>query len=121
MLGSLEGVVAPAVSAPWERLGGFGTHYAAVILSSFFRTRNRFTDSPAHRWQTADWRSWRCPGSALSQTRTSASLPQTHAPPWIAPSPSCGSLRTPVHLVAEAQDASACKETSSRKSFGPER
>jgi transposase len=35
----------PAASAPWERCGGFGTHYAAVIPSSVLRARNRFTSA----------------------------------------------------------------------------
>ena len=45
MLESLEGVVAPNASARFEPLGGFGTHYAVVISSSFFRARNRFTSA----------------------------------------------------------------------------
>ena len=32
MLGSLEGVVAPAASAPWERLGGFVMAFCRVYL-----------------------------------------------------------------------------------------
>src|ERR1035441_8968437 len=51
----------------------------------------------AHTSQTAGSRSSRSHGSALSQTQTSASAPQTHAPLSTAPSPSCGSSRAPLH------------------------
>src|SRR5207244_2738992 len=54
------------------------------------------TDSPARTPRTVGWHSSAVRDSVASQIRTSASSPQTRAPPSSAPSTSCGSSPAPL-------------------------